>query len=273
MQEPASVMKLFVVYAILDRVDRGVISLTSPTRSGVSVRDCVRVVLHVSDNYCHWDLVAMIGNQNLNDQFAAEGYLRTVYQGYSHTGTYYSSKHTTTDDVALLLSRLHRGDLLSPAMTALFLEHLETQVWRHRIPSGAPSGTPIANKTGYLWVSTGYIHADTAIVASPAGTYVVTVIGSRNATAAGVRQIGRTVYEYFNGPITSTASFSDRNLVTTSTVTSYRYAGNTVVGTIAAGTRVEAYASARRWYQVRHGGELVYVHESNLRNYYDYPRS
>lgn len=272
MQEPASVMKLFVAYAILDRVDRGVLTLGTATRSGLSVRECLRVTLHVSDNYCHWDLVALIGNQALNDQFWAEGYTRTVYEGRSGNGNTYSSKRASTNDVALLLSRLHRGELLSPALTDHFIELLETQVWRHRLPSGMPPGIPIANKTGYLWVSTGYIHADVAIVSSPTGPFVVSVIGSRNATAAGVRAIGTVVYEHFAGPVTSTAAYNALNLITTRTVAYYQNAGNTQLGVISAGQRVSAYASARDWYQVGYDGRYVYIHSSALRNYYEYPQ-
>ena len=272
MQEPASVMKLFVAYAVLDRIDEGRLSFATATRSGVSVQECLRVMIHVSDNYCHWDLVALIGNQALNDKFWAEGYTRTVYQGTSGNGSYYSSKRTSTNDVALLLSRLNEGTLLSPASTDHFIELLETQVWRHRLPAGMPPGTPIANKTGYLWVSTGYIHADVGIVTSPHGPIVVAIIGSRNATAAGVRELGRVAYAHFNGPVSTTAAYSDANLITTRTVSYYQNAGNTQLGVIAAGQRVEAYASARDWYRVLYGGRYVYIHSSALRNYYDYPR-
>ncbi len=272
MQEPASVMKIFVAYAILDRVDSGALSLSTATRSGVSVAECLRVTLHVSDNYCHWDLVALIGNQALNNQFWAEGYTRTVYQGYSGNGAYYASKLTSTDDVSLLLARLHRGELLSPQSTDLFIERLETQVWRHRLPAGMPPGIPIANKTGYLWVGTGYIHADVAIVSAPSGPFIVSVIGSRNATAAGVRAIGTVVYEHFEGPVTSTVTYGDLNLFTTRTVAYYQYAGTNQLGVIPAGIAVSAYASARDWYQVGYGGRYVYIHSSALVNYYAYPQ-
>jgi len=43
MQEPASVMKLFVAYAVLDRIDEGRLSFATATRSGVSVQECLRV--------------------------------------------------------------------------------------------------------------------------------------------------------------------------------------------------------------------------------------
>lgn len=273
MQEPASVMKLFVAYAVLDRVDAGTLTLATPTRSGTTVGACLRVIIHVSDNDCHWDLVALVGNQALNNQFWAEGYTGTVYQGVSGNGITYASKHTSANDVTLLLTRLHRGELLSPASTALFIDLLETQVWRHRLPSGMPPGVPIANKTGYLWVSSGYIHADVAIVSAPTGPFVVSVIGSRNATAAGVRAIGTVVYEHFAGPVTTAASFSPENLVLTSTVPFYSGPGTGQLGVASAGTRVAAYASQREWYQVIRNGQYVYIHASALRNVIDYPRS
>jgi beta-lactamase class A len=214
----------------------------------VSIADCIRVTIHVSDNLCHWDLVALVGEQTLNNQFCAEGYTRTVYEGRGCSGTSYSSKRTTTNDVALLLTRLETGELLSPELTDYYLDLLETQVWRHRIPPGVQRGVPIANKTGYLWVSTGYIHADTAIISGPSGPLVVTIIGSRNATANGVRDLGRIVYEHVNGPVTSGQSYGDRNLETRQTTTYYRYGStSTPLGTLPAGTRVSAHASARTW--------------------------
>ncbi len=274
MQEPASVMKLFAVYAVLDRVDSGRFELSDETRSGVSIEDCIRVTIHVSDNLCHWDLVALVGEQTLNNQFCDEGYTRTVYAGRGCSGTTYSSKRTTTNDVALLLARLETGELLSPEMSEYFIDLLETQVWRHRIPAGVQRGVPIANKTGHLWVSTGYIHADTAIISAPNGPLVVTIIGSRNATANGVRDLGRIVYQHFNGSVSSAQSYADRNLETRRAVTYYRYASTSApLGTLPSGTRVEAYASARTWYQVRlSNGSLVYIRSADLRNYYDYPR-
>ncbi|MER3388708.1 MAG: cell wall-binding repeat-containing protein [Microcella sp.] len=272
-QEPVSVIKLFVAYAVLDRVDRGLVSLSTETRSGVSVEDCLRVMIHVSDNYCHWDLVALVGNQNLNDQFWADGYRRTVYEGYSGGGTYYPAKVSTTDDLALLLSRLDRGELLSPESTDLFLTLLETQLWRSKIPASVEVGTPVANKTGSAWSAAGWFQSDAGIVTSPAGSYAIAVLGSQGATVAGVRELGRIAYEHFNGPIGTQASYGDLNAVTTGSTSYYRYASTSdQLGTLPSGRRIEVYASARTWYQVVHNGSYVWVRSSSLRNYYDYPR-
>ena len=272
-QEPVSVIKLFVAYAVLDRVDRGVLSLSSPTRSGVSVQNCLRAMIHVSDNYCHWDLVDLVGKQNLNNQFWADGYRRTVYDGYSGSGVYYPAKVSTTDDLALLLSRLDRGELLSPESTDLFLTMLETQLWRSKLPAGVEAGTPVANKTGSAWSAAGWFQSDAGIVTSPSGSYAIAVLGSQGATVAGVRELGRVAYEHFNGPIGTRASYSDLNAVTTGSTPYYRYASTSdQLGTLPSGRRIEVYASARTWYQVVHNGNYVWVRSSSLRNYHDYPR-
>lgn len=273
MQEPVSVIKVFVAYAVLDRIDGGQLSFSTPTRSGVSVGDCLRVMIHVSDNYCHWDLVALIGEQNLNNQFWAEGYRGTVYAGYSGGGVYYPSKLSTTDDLALLLSRLDRGTLLSPASTDHFITLLETGLWRAKIPSGAPPGIPVGNKTGSAWSASGWYQSDAGIVVAPNGTYVIAVLGSLGATVTGVRDIAQVVYQHFNGPVGERAWFSSVNAVTTSDVTAYRYASTSdPITVLGAGTLVEVDASARTWYRVFFQGSALYVPSSALRNAIDYPR-
>ncbi len=273
-QEPVSVIKVFVAYAVLDRIDRGLVSFASPTRSGVSVGECLRVMIHVSDNYCHHDLVALVGVSNLTTQLRAEGYRGTSYTGASSGSVPYASKLTSTDDLALLLSRLERGELLSPAMTAHFMTLLETQLWRSKIPSGVAAGVPVANKTGSAWTSAGWYHSDAGIVSAPAGPYVVAVLGSGGASVTGVREISRIVYEHFNGTGSPAATFSDLNLVTAGPVTYYRYSNSsTPLGTIPAGVLLETTESARTWYLVTYNGSGVWVHSSGLRNAIDYPRS
>lgn len=273
-QEPVSVIKVFVAYGVLDRVERGQLALSTATRSGVSVADCLRVMIHTSDNLCHYDLVALLGPQALTSQLQAEGYRGTRYGGAAGTTVPYSEKTSTTDDLALLLERLEEGELLGPELTEHFMTLLETQLWRSKLPAGVERGVPVGNKTGSAWAPGGWFHSDAGIVSSPAGTYSIAVLGSQGATAAGVRTLGRVVFEHFNGPIGVAANYSDLNAVTAGSVTTYRYANTTEpVGTLAAGTRVEVYSSARTWYQLALPSGLVWVPSSALRNAHDYPRS
>lgn len=273
-QEPVSVIKLFVAYAVLDRIDRGLLSFTTPTRSGVSVSDCLRVMIHVSDNYCHHDLVALLGVSALSSQLSAEGYSATIYSGSPSASVPYSSKLSSTDDLALLLSRLERGELLGADMTAHFFTLLETQLWRSKIPSGVEAGVPVANKTGSAWAAAGWFHSDAAIVTAPQGAYVIAVLGSGGATATGVRDISRIVYEHFNGPVVTAGSFSDLNVATSGPTTYFNSADtSTPLGTIPSGTVIAVDSSVRTWYRVIYNGSGVYVHSSALRNAVDYPQS
>ena len=273
-QEPVSVIKLFVAYAVLDRIDRGLLSFTTPTRSGVSVSDCLRVMIHVSDNYCHHDLVALLGVSALSSQLSVEGYSATIYSGSPSASVPYSSKLSSTDDLALLLSRLERGELLGADMTAHFFTLLETQLWRSKIPSGVEAGVPVANKTGSAWAAAGWFQSDAAIVTAPQGAYVIAVLGSGGATATGVRDISRIVYEHFNGPVVTAGSFSDLNVATSGPTTYFTTADtSTPLGTIPSGTVIAVDSSVRTWYRVIYNGSGVYVHSSALRNAVDYPQS
>lgn len=278
MQEPASVMKLFAVYGALKRIEQGRLYYSSRTASGVTVADCMRVSIHISDNSCHWDLVELIGPQALNDLFAAEGFRATVYAGRRWNGESYSSKHTTTADVAQLLARLEQGTLLAESHTRYFVTLLETQLWRSRLPAATPPGVPVGNKVGQLWRSTGMIEADAAIVVSPRSTYTIAVIGSGGATEAGVRDIGRAVAQHLLGTTGPYASYSDLNLRTNVRAPYYRYlsdlrAGRAPLGWLPAGTRVEADQSHRLVYQVIYGGRSVFIDSRHLSNAIAYPRS
>lgn len=273
-QEPVSVIKVFVAYAVLDRIERGLVSFTTPTRSGVSVGECLRVMIHVSDNFCHHDLVALLGVSSLSAQLRAEGYVATVYSGAPSATVPYSSKLSSTDDLALLLSRLERGELLNAELTAHFMTLLETQLWRSKIPSGVEAGTPVANKTGSAWTAAGWFHSDAGIVSAESGPYVIAVLGSGGASVTGVREISRIVYEHFNGALVTPGTFSDLNVVTAAATPFYPAAGaSTPLGTIPAGTVVAVDVSERTWYRVIYNGSGVFVRSSALRNAIDYPRS
>ncbi|GHD48365.1 hypothetical protein D9V29_09840 [Mycetocola manganoxydans] len=267
MKEPASTIKLFAVYAALKRVDQGRLYFSSRTSSGTTVADCMRVAIHISDNPCHVDLINLMGVSSLNSQFAAEGYSRTHYTG-NVNGTYYSSKTSSTNDLSLLLSRLESGTLLSPASTKYMLTLMKTQLWKNRIAVGLPPKVAHGSKIGLLWVSSGVVENDAAIVYAPNGTYVLSVLGSRNATKAGIARISRVVYEHFNGTFGAAASYPVLNMYVQKPVVMYSRPGSGALRTIGYGTQVEAIDSVRVWYRVRVGTQTGYIHYSGLANRY-----
>ncbi|MDO8337983.1 MAG: cell wall-binding repeat-containing protein [Microcella sp.] len=267
-KEPASVIKLFAAYVVLMRVDQGRISLDTLTRSGVSVGSCLRTMIHISDNLCHADLLALIGNTEINRQLWMSGFRNTFYVGYDGAGNYQSAKKASTDDLAVLLEKLEKGVLLSPSSTSLMKSLMNEQLWRSKIPSGVPAGTRFGNKTGQLWITSGLVEGDAGIVRAPIGTYSVAVLGDQNAANWAIARLSRTVFEHLGDRPIEPATWSSVNLVTTVTANLRNGPGGTVVGTAPTGTRLIADSSNRVWYRVKLNGSWYWVHHTTVATQY-----
>ena len=152
--EPASVVKLFYAWAALRRVDLGSINLNQTMANGLTWDRCLRLMISISDNQCSADIRVALGNRTLNTLFAASGYPNTFIK--LTTRGAYDGKRTSAADTALLLTRLEEGTLLSPESTQYFHQLLKDQVWRTRINLGVPVGTRVENKSGELWVASGW---------------------------------------------------------------------------------------------------------------------
>ncbi|TAL41287.1 MAG: hypothetical protein EPN91_11025, partial [Salinibacterium sp.] len=269
--EPASTMKLFYAWATLRAVDEGTLSLATRLSSGLTVGRCLTVMIQVSDNPCAVDLRLKIGMRNLNRLFASEGYANTyiVLDSQGH----YVTKRTSSDDLALLLARLEQGALLSESGTNEFTKRLLAQIWRHRISSGVAAGTVVGSKSGELWVSTGMVEADTAIVHGPHSTYVLTAIGTNGAASTTIRGISTIVYRHLQGNFTVRASFPAQQFVTTTKVKLRRFPGGSPIRYLSKGTAVQVFYSNREWMRVKAGRRYGWVsfQELSLRNAYRWP--
>lgn len=267
-KEPASVIKLFAAYAVLTRVDQGTLSLDAKTRSGVSVRDCLRTMIHISDNLCHADLLALLGNSTINSMLYRAGFTDTFYVGYDGTGRYQSAKKASTDDLADLLDRLERDVLLKPGSDSLLTGLINEQLWRSKIPSGVPNGVSFGNKTGQLWITTGLVEGDAGVVRAPTGSYSIAVLGDENAANWAIARLSRTVYEHLTASTITPASWGDLNLVTTVATNLRSAPGGPVVGTVPTGTRLIADTSNRVWYRVGLDGAWYWVHHTTVATRY-----
>lgn len=160
----ASLYKLFVAQGILEKVDRGELSLSRQTKNGLTVESCLKLMITVSDNSCGVALGAMLGWQNYDAALNQ--------QGYSSTTLARTNLQTSASDVALFFSRLYEGSLLSPASNQLLLGLLKSQKVNDRLPTGLPAGTQIAHKTGDL---NGLRH-DAGVVFGPKTDYLIVVL-------------------------------------------------------------------------------------------------
>lgn len=260
-REPASIFKLFVAYGVFTRIDRGTLSYDDRVSSGLTVRACLRAMIEPSDNYCAQDLRAKVGTAWLNRLLHAHGFTGTTFW-YSGGRT----KTTTTADVARVLTRLARGELVSPASSKRFLYLLETQVWREAIPPGLPDGVRQASKPGTLWTSTGLVQTDSAIVWGPGSRYVLVVMGSNGATTHAITRISTLVYRELEGPITDAFDYDRQQMRTTATVvlTAAVSRGSRVLGRYPSGTKVEVIDSIRTRYLVRIHGKAGWVDNTHL---------
>ena len=265
--EPASTIKLFAAYAVLKRVEAGTLFYSTRLSSGLTVAECMRVMIHVSDNACHSDLIGVMGANNMNALFAASGYTGTHYAGM-WKGSYYSYKTSSSNDLNTLLMRLNAGTLLNASNSNYLLALMKSQIWRGRIPSGLPPGVVQASKPGELWTSSGMTESDAAIVYAPAGTYVISILGVNGSTKASLARISRVVYEHFNGAISRTATFVVPEMYATAATVLRSSPGGPAIANIPKGTLVEVITSSRQWYQVKVNGRGGYASSLYLGNRY-----
>jgi beta-lactamase class A len=269
--EPASTIKLFYAWATLRAVDEGTLTLDTRLSSGVTVGRCLTVMIQVSDNQCAVDLRLKIGMGKLNRLFANEGYADT-YIVLDSKGQYVT-KRTSSDDLALLLARLEEGALLSEAQTNEFTKRLLAQIWRHRIGSGVAAGTVVGSKSGELWVPSGMVEADTAIIHGEHSTYVLTAIGTHGAVGTTIRGISTIVYRHLQGDFEVRASFPSQQFVTTTKVKLRTAPAGSLAKYLPKGTAVEVLYSNRNWMRVKAGTRYGWVafEELSLRKAYRWP--
>ncbi|GAA2751227.1 serine hydrolase [Amnibacterium kyonggiense] len=260
-REPASVYKLFIAYGVLTRIDAGALRYDDRVRSGLTVRASLRAMIEPSDNYAAQDLLAKVGKPWLNRLLHRNGFTGTTFWYSGHR-----TKTTTTADVARVLTRLARGQLVSKASTARFERLLETQVWREAIPPGLPDGVRQASKPGTLWTGTGMVQTDSAIVWGPRSRYVLVVMGSNGATTRAITRISRVVYRELEGPVKRPFAYDRQQMRATGALVLTRSVSrhSPVLGRFPKGTRVEVIDSMRTRYLVRIAGKVGWVDNARL---------
>jgi beta-lactamase class A len=190
-REPASSIKVMIAWAALHEVDAGRLALTTSVGGGNTVSGCLTKMIEQSDNDCSVSLRLKVGSAAMNTLWQAAGFAHTRVL---LSGSTYLGKATATDDLAELYRRLYAGTALSASSTELLLGHLTAQVWRTRIPAGVPGEVVVADKPGWLPISTGWTQSDSGIVYAGDHPYVLSVLGEGGATEAQIAAISATVY-------------------------------------------------------------------------------
>lgn len=112
----------------------------------------------------------------------------------------------TPDAMAALLTRLQRGELLSPASTQRLLELMtQSPTGPGRLRGQLPRGTPVAHKTGTTGTTGGRTAGvnDAGIITLPDGTHLVMVVFVKDAPGdiptaeSAIARLARAAYEHW----------------------------------------------------------------------------
>ena len=268
--EPASVVKLFWAWATLKKVDEGHLNLTSRLRTGFTWETCLNLMIKVSDNECSAWIRDSLGIATLNQQLLDAGYPDThiVTDSKGH----YKTKYTSAADTSLLLERLERGTLLSPASTLYFHNLLRAQTFRTRITPGVQKGVVVENKGGNLWVTGGWTESDAAIIRGPHSIYVLVIYGRDEAKKAEITAASKIVYEHLqNQIVTVPNAFPRRQYLTRWLVWVRKTPGGRGIYQAKKNVPVEVYYAERDWVKIKQNGKTAgYVRFSALKFSPDY---
>lgn len=160
----ASTYKLFVAYGTLKRVEAGQWNWSMQVHGGRDLAKCFDDMIVKSDNPCAETLLEWIGYKTLTNELRTIGLTGSTFTcscGYPVT---------TANDLVTFNGALYSGQLVSASSTERLLSAMKRNIFRQGIPKGASGQT--GDKVGFL---NALLH-DAAIVYSPSGTYVLTIL-------------------------------------------------------------------------------------------------
>lgn len=202
----ASTMKIPVMMAFFDAVDRGTLRLDEPVpvrnefhsimddsvytldpkedgdpdlyqAAGQSrpLEELIRRMIVRSSNLATNLLIERIGAPTVMDLLRRiEAYDIRVLRGVEDQKAFEAGMNNviTANDLRIVLKAIADGTTFSPASGERMIDILKAQEFNEKIPAGLPPGTPVAHKTGDI---TGF-HHDAAIVFPPGEKPYVLVV-------------------------------------------------------------------------------------------------
>lgn len=160
----ASTYKIFVAYAMIHDVETGRRTWSSAI-NGTTWDACLSRMIINSDNDCPEAYLASIGYSKFNEIVQSLGVSdKTAFQPYD--------MRTTAGDLALVLQKLYRGELMSEENKSKLLDLMSRQIYRQGIPTGVGGAGVVYDKVGFM---DDLLH-DATIVHSDAGDYVLVIM-------------------------------------------------------------------------------------------------
>lgn len=179
----ASTYKLFIAYGVFRQIDSGAMHWADTILPGRSAEQCFRLMIVNSDNDCAEAFGNKIGWQTIDDMIDRLGLHNTQVKFHDNS--------TTANDLALYLSKLQGGTLLTQTDSQILLGDMRQQIYREGIPAG--TGVAVADKVGFL---DAYLH-DAGIVYGPKGEYVL-VIMSNNSSWSQLADAAKQVHTFLS---------------------------------------------------------------------------
>lgn len=234
----ASTIKVPILVAFFQDVDAGKIRLDEPLTmepemiakgSGdmqyqkpgtqYSALEVATKMITISDNTATNMIIHRLGGiQALNQRFISWGLTATAIN--NPLPDLEGTNTTNARDMANLLYKVNQGELLSLRSRDRLLDIMQRTVNNSLIPQGLGAGATVAHKTGDI----GSVLGDVGIVDMPTGKrYLIVTLVKRshndgNASEL-IRNLSRTVYDYFNKP-TATPTLNSMPISTPAMVVS-----------------------------------------------------
>lgn len=214
----ASLIKIPIMGEVLRQVSMGSLSLEQrltvnekdkvpfsilnelSTGNSYSLRDVITLMIIQSDNTATNMLIDLAGMNNINSFIKNNGLLSTVL---SRKMMDFNARQegrdnfTTAMDMAKILEKIYRGELVNRSSSLLMLDILKRQLDNSMIRLFIPEETPIAHKTGGL----DGIEHDAGIIFNDKCDYIFTALTWGSASTYSSREtigkMSRIAYDYF----------------------------------------------------------------------------
>jgi beta-lactamase class A len=238
----ASLVKLAVMVDVYYRVSEGQLRLADPLtfldidRTGGSgvlqfltaplelrVWDALFLMITLSDNTATNLLLAKLPPRSVTERMRSLGLPRTqIFVRVNadpqdsfapDSARAYGLGVTTPNEIAALLTKLYRHELVNPTSSDEMMSVLSHQFYREGLPRHLPPGVEVAHKTGTLPAA----RNDCGIVYGPTRHFVICVMTKDNADRRWTRDneaerligdVTRTVYDALNPTVTTNGSGS-----------------------------------------------------------------
>ena len=187
-----------------DRVAGSGMLKTMPVGSSFNIQELLQQMITSSDNTAANMLINLLGMDYLNLYFKKTGLSST---NLSRKMMDFSARkkgfenYTTAGDMALLLGKIYRKELLSPELSMECLQLMKQQRIRDRIPARIPKDTVVAHKTGLER----FVCHDVGIVFTENGDYLICVLTQRKKQGPSkpakvfISKVALDVYQYVKG--------------------------------------------------------------------------